>query len=151
VAYCVNLLSTRSNSDDVIGTSITLSNTFWVKTAQGRAREQGKTREREEDNGSQPALESASRARGRARSFHLCRSLGLWTPCLISRPDPRPGHSLSLVSDVQSHPRLAHGAHSARLHTSTRAGNGIAAGKGTVHSHDHHRRQLAEEEVIRKR
>lgn len=113
----------------ITGVSI-IEHRFGRKTAQGRRtwerEDEGETK-REKDNSSRPALESASRAaRGRARSFHLCLSLGCWTPVFVH---PR-CHSLSPVSDVQSHPRLAHGAHSARLRTSTRAGN--AAVKGTV-------------------
>ena len=71
------------------------------ETAQGRrARTREQENKREKDNSLRPALESASRTRGRACSFHLCHSLasGPRASSLIPTPVRLPVSPLSLLT-----------------------------------------------------
>jgi len=99
----VNLLNTRSNSDDVIGMSITLSNKFWVKMAQGRAQEQGRIREREKRTTARNLLSNQlpGRAAGLAASTSVAPSAsGPRASSLVPTPVPA---TRSLSSSTFSH------------------------------------------------
>lgn len=87
---------------------------------QRRTRTKERARENERgNNSSRPGLESAYSAAGLAATTSVSPSAsGTNTSSLVPTPVRLPARAtLSPVSDVQSHPRFAHGAHSVRFRT----------------------------------